>query len=147
MSSAGNTNIVRAHRLPPRKPRRAPDGTITPSEPPAIIAKLYREPLKKALISASIQKKPTTVIFGQQPGSRIYFNGHLLKETQSLFNSARFRLIKEPVAGLKYFSVKCRDGKIFVKKSENARPIVISSVEDLNRLLPFATFNSTDFTR
>jgi hypothetical protein len=91
--------------------------------------------MKNLVISASIEKKPTTAIFGAQSGSRIYLNEHLIKETQALFNKARFKLIKEPIQGLKFYSVNHRDGVIRVKKTAGLRPIKIFTEADLDQLV------------
>jgi hypothetical protein len=125
-------DIVRAHRLPPRRSRNADS---TRKEPPVIIVKLLKMPLKKELISASILKKPTTALFGSSAPTRIYLNDHLLKETQALFNEARYRLIKLPEQGLKFSTVRHRDGKISAKKSPSSRPVFIAKKEDIDCLV------------
>jgi len=127
-------DIIRAHRLQARKPRSG----NSPPEPPLVIVKFHNPDTKKAAISASITIKPTTEIFGAQSSSsaRIYLNEQLTRESQSLFSNARFRLIKDPPAHLKFYSVKHRDGKIMAKRTETARPVKITRIEDIDRLVP-----------
>ena len=129
-------DILRAHRLPSRKPRPGETDRVKTTGPPAIIVKLLKYPVKRAVISASINKKPTTSIFGvHSQETRIYLNEQLIRETQLLFNRARNALIKEPVQGTKYHSVSHRDGIIRAKKTSGSRPVKIVNAEDLDRLV------------
>jgi regulator of replication initiation timing len=128
-------DILRAHRLPPRKPRINEINRPNDQQPPAVVVKLLKVQLKNQLISASIEKKPTTAMYGAQSGTRIYLNEHLIKETQALFNKSRYLLMKEPIQGLKYYSVSHRDGIIRAKRTQGSRPVKIMNEEDLDRLV------------
>lgn len=142
-------DIIRAHRLPPRKRLTTNSNTSTTLEPPAIIVKLHQFQHKKSIISASISKKPTAAIIDPKLSNppRIYFNDHLTRETQKLFNDARYRLQKNIPDHLKYSSVKYRDGKIMAKQFVTSRPVRITKIADVDRLLlisPANTSNSTN---
>jgi len=126
--------LIRAHRLTPRKCKVDDHNDQGQQEPPAIIAKLWNVPLKKTVILASISKKPKASIFGGRETTRIYLNDNLAPETQALFGEARYRLVKQPSQELKFYSVSHRDGKIIAKKTSTSRPVRIISRADIDRL-------------
>lgn len=114
-------DIVAAHRLP-RKNRNV-------ISPPPIIVKFHHRETKSTAISASIKLKPTAAIFSPNDTSRIYLNDHLTTYNQKLFAEARVKLRE---AGC--HSVSSNNGKIKCKIIKDSRPIIINSLEDIDRI-------------
>ena len=120
-------DIVATHRLPNKRRR-----TLTNTrEPPTIIVKLHHSQTKSRIISESIKQQPTAAIFDPSNQTRIFFNEHLTKQNRQLFMETRYRLKKQEN---KVYSVKQRNGQVFVKKTEFTPPIQIKNAGDIDRL-------------
>lgn len=95
-----------------------------------IIVRFLKYAKKEEFKAAAKTVKPTAKIFGGVDKQVIFINDHLTRKNGELFRKAR--MLRNDPHNFKF--VWCRNGKIFVRKIENALIHVINAEEDIEKL-------------
>ncbi|KAL1448061.1 hypothetical protein WDU94_013883 [Cyamophila willieti] len=134
-----NNDIQAAHRIPTQ-------GTVKP-----IIVKFTNRKIRNRFIVEAKKKKlqcdqlevTKNLLFSAGAKSKIFVNDHLTPANSKIFFEAR-KIVREKKAK----SVWTREGKIFIKRDENAAPVEVGVMEDLKTfLVSYSTAVATNVTR
>ncbi|XP_064483018.1 uncharacterized protein LOC135395860 [Ornithodoros turicata] len=106
-----------AHRVPTQDPSKL-----------NIIARFFSREARDSLVSASRRRRLTTSDFGYEHNEPVYVNEHLCQELMLLLE----KLSKKKGNKWRYAWVK--DGKIFVRRTENSKAVQIQSEKNLREL-------------
>ena len=117
-----------SHRLP----RRHQDQRGQVQHPP-IIVKFTRRTIRNKIYYSRQQlkdKTPRQLHLDDQSTNRIYINENLTPTTKRLFHQ-----VNERRKHLKWKFIWTSNGKIYVRKNEDAESIMISSLQSVNRIV------------
>lgn len=121
-------DICAAHRLPTNK------GRI-----PSIVVKLNNHELKSIMITNAKRQKLHGNSMGFDPALPIYINEHHTKKTREFINLAKKLQSEGKIA---YTWV--RDGKVFVKVTENSPRFLITDLSELTNIAQLDLPNESD---
>ncbi|KAG8251295.1 hypothetical protein J6590_082454 [Homalodisca vitripennis] len=117
-------NIAAAHRIPSYKSRL-----------PAMVVQFHDRDIKEALLSKFREAKTRSdhltadKINRAFPPGRVHVNYHLTPE-----NKQFLAMLKKKCQDVGYVFVWCRDGKFFVRKAAGERVLMVSTLDNIDKL-------------
>lgn len=118
-----HNDIIQANRVTPK--------IKIQGRPRVIVAKMRTRLLKDNLLSASRKRRITTTDIHLKGECRpIYINEHLTVQNKQLLKKA-----KETAKKREFLYAWTKNGRIFVRKGDTSPPILISTEEDLRRIV------------